>query len=78
VTLVRSVRVNKAAIRQARELAGFTQEQVAQRIGVDRSAVGFWESEKSPKQPRGANFKALCRVLKAKPSDLLAVSDEAA
>ncbi|WP_366526323.1 helix-turn-helix transcriptional regulator [Mycobacterium sp.] len=75
---MRSVRVNKAAIRRTRELAGYTQGQVAKRIGVDRSAVCHWESERSPKQPTGTHFKALCRVLRVKPESLLAGCDEAA
>ena len=31
-------------IRQARELAGFTQEKLAETIGVSRTAVSRWES----------------------------------
>lgn len=39
-----------AALAAARVNAGFTQTEAARRLGVDQSAVSFWESGK--KRPR--------------------------
>ncbi|WP_370648245.1 helix-turn-helix transcriptional regulator [Amycolatopsis sp. FU40] len=57
-------------------MAGLTQEHLARKVHVDRSAVAHWEAGRF--QPDAPNFKALCRVLKVKPSDLLVVPDDQA
>ncbi|WP_027944237.1 helix-turn-helix transcriptional regulator [Amycolatopsis taiwanensis] len=73
---MRSTTIDGRKVQQAREFAGLTQEGLGKKIGVDRSTVSFWES--GTKSPRGANFRALCKVLKVKPSDLVASNDQAA
>lgn len=59
---MRSVRVLGLALKMAREMAGYTQEQVADRLGIDRSNIAHWESEKRPDQPNAAHFKALVEL----------------
>lgn len=71
---MRSLTVDGAKLRRARELAGLYQVDLANEIGVDRSAVAYWES--GTYQPSGPNFLALCRVLQVDQADLLAVDDE--
>ncbi|MFF4600605.1 helix-turn-helix transcriptional regulator [Amycolatopsis sp. NPDC001319] len=68
--------VDGAKLKVAREMAGLTQERLAQKLHVDRSAVAHWEAGRF--QPDAPNFKALCRVLKAKPEQLLVVPDDRA
>lgn len=58
-------------IRILREQIGITQKQLAQAIGVDASAVSFWESGKT--QPTVANLVRIAEVLKCKPGDLFTV-----
>jgi DNA-binding XRE family transcriptional regulator len=71
VAHMRSLKIDGPALKRAREMAGYTQEQVASRIGVDRSTVGHWESTKRPDQPSAPRFKLLCRVLKVERESLL-------
>ncbi|MBK1785104.1 helix-turn-helix transcriptional regulator [Prauserella cavernicola] len=74
---MRSTSVDGTAIRRSRELAGFTQDELARKLSVDRSAVGHWEAGRQSPSP--GNFKALCRVLRVKRESLLAaVHDRAA
>lgn len=58
----------------ARLTAGFTQKEAAARLGVDQSAVSFWESGK--KTPRGALLPSIARLYGCTVDDLL--SDKAA
>ena len=48
-------------IKQGRETAGLSQEELAEKIGVSRQAVSKWELGLS--EPRGANRNALCELL---------------
>ena len=68
--------VSGAAIKRARELAGYTQEAFAQRLGVARPTLANWESPDPKRQPNAANFRALHRALKVKPESLLVVPDD--
>jgi transcriptional regulator with XRE-family HTH domain len=68
--------VDGQAVKQARELAGFTQAALAKKLGVDRSSIAYWES--STRQPSAANFKKLCRLLGVGRDSLLVVSDDRA
>ncbi|OLT46470.1 hypothetical protein BJF85_16630 [Saccharomonospora sp. CUA-673] len=71
--------MNGPAVKRAREMAGLTQGELAATLGVDRSTVGHWESTRRPDEPSAPNFKRLCKVLRVKAADLLAVpSDKAA
>lgn len=42
------IRAISRGIREARERAGLTQEQLAARLGVRQSAVSHWERDKNP------------------------------
>lgn len=45
----------------ARKKAGLTQKELAEKLGVDQSAVSFWEAGKHA--PRGAKLLRLADVL---------------
>lgn len=70
--------VSGPQIKQWRELRGLTQEQLADRLGIARPTLANWESTDPRRQPTATNFKALCRVLRVKASELLVVSDDTA
>lgn len=44
------------ALKQAREDAGLTQEQVAEKLGVSRVTVTLWEGKAEVKQPKADRF----------------------
>lgn len=50
-------------LREARSAAGFTQEQLAERLGLTRSAVGQWESEKLRTCPSTEHLQSLADQL---------------
>lgn len=56
-------------IRQARERAGLSQKQIAEALGIDQSAVSFWETGKS--EPTLHNLRRLADILGCRPADLL-------
>lgn len=51
------------AIKEARERAGLTQTEVAERLGISRNAISLWESNKS--RPATANLLRLEHILQA-------------
>ena len=55
-------------IKQKRLDAGMTQKELAQKVGVDQSAVALWESGIGPKRSRLSDVAA---VLKCTVSELL-------
>ena len=57
-------------LREAREKAGLTQEQLAFQAGVDRTYVSQLENDK--KSPTVATLLLLCSAMKVLPSKLLA------
>ena len=57
-------------LREAREKAGLTQEQLAFQAGVDRTYVSQLENDK--KSPTVATLFRLCSAMKVSPSKLLA------
>lgn len=63
-------------LRRERELAGMRQQDLADKIGVDRSAVACWE--RGVRQPGSARFAALCDALNLDPADLLNQTESAA
>ncbi len=63
-------------IRELRELAGMTQQQVADSMGVLQSAVSNWESEVA--LPRARQLPLLARVLGCSIDELFAQDPEAA
>ena len=60
-------------IRQARELAGLTQEQLAERIGVSRTAVVRWESGET--DPTIDHLIEMTTVLRVSADYLLGTGD---
>jgi transcriptional regulator with XRE-family HTH domain len=48
-------------LRELREQAGLTQEQLAERVGVKRDAVARWESGR--REPGWSSILALCKAL---------------
>lgn len=70
--------VSGALLRRARELAGHTQEALAELVGVERPTVANWESPDPKRQPGAANFKKLCEVLGRQPEELLVSRDDQA
>lgn len=71
-----TLKVDGPGIKATREMRGLTQEAVATKIGVDRSAIAHWETSKT--QPNAENYRDLCKVLKVKPETLLVVPDDQA
>ena len=63
-------------IRELLELAGITQQQVADSMGVLQSAVSNWESEVA--LPRARQLPLLARVLGCSIDELFAQDPEAA
>lgn len=57
------------AFLSAREKAGLTQREVAEKIGVDQSAVSFWETGKTA--PRAALLKKLSELYGCTVDELL-------
>ena len=57
-------------IKQARLEKGFTQEELAERVGVKKSAVAKWENGRVSEIKR-SNLKALADALGLRPSQLL-------
>lgn len=57
------------SIRQARMNAGYSQEKLAQEIGVVQPAVAMWESGKQ--YPTVTNLKKLSKVLNCSIDELL-------
>jgi transcriptional regulator with XRE-family HTH domain len=53
-------------LKQAREDAGLTQEQVADELGVSRVTVTLWEGKAEVKKPKADRFlKAVAALSKA-------------
>jgi transcriptional regulator with XRE-family HTH domain len=48
-------------LRELREAAGLTQEQLAERVGVKREAIARWEANR--REPGWSNVVALARAL---------------
>lgn len=62
-------------IRQARLEKGYTQEELAEMVGVKKSAVAKWENGRVSEIKR-SNLKMLAESLGLKPSDLFGWSEE--
>lgn len=56
-------------IKQARLKAGLSQEQLAQKIGVSRSAVAMWETNNAA--PTASKLLKISKILKCKIETLL-------
>jgi transcriptional regulator with XRE-family HTH domain len=57
----------------AREKAGMTQNEVAKALGVNQSAVSFWESGRN--QPRGKQMVKLAKLYGVTVDELLREDD---
>ena len=60
-------------IRLARERAGYTQEKVAEKVGVSRSAVSRWEQGEI--EPKVQNLVAVAALLNVSTDYLLGIED---
>lgn len=60
-------------IRLARERAGYTQEKVAEKVGVSRSAVSRWEQGEI--EPKVQNLVAIAALLNVSTDYLLGIGD---
>lgn len=60
--------VTTVNIKKAREKAGLTQQELADKLGVGQSAVAMWESQKA--LPRTDKLPVLAKVLKSSVSAL--------
>lgn len=58
----------------AREKAGMTQNEVAKALGVNQSAVSFWESGRN--QPRGKQMVKLAKLYGVTVDELLREEDD--
>ena len=61
-------------IREARKKCGFSQEQLAEKLSVSRSAIAKWETDKG--LPDVGNLKMLARLLSVSVDQLLDETDE--
>lgn len=61
--------VTTVNIKKAREKAGLTQQELADKLGVGQSAVAMWESQKA--LPRTDKLPVLAKILKCSVSALL-------
>lgn len=68
---MRTRKVIAFRIKEAREAAGLTQIELAEKVGVDRSAVAHWESDTSKAEPSAARFKQLVAALDVEAESLL-------
>lgn len=55
------ISMNRMTIKAARVNAGYTQEELANKLGVHRLTISSWESEPSTMKIKDA--EALCKVL---------------
>lgn len=53
--------VKTTSIKKKRLDAGITQKELAERVGVDQSAVALWESGTGPKRSRLSEVAAVLR-----------------
>lgn len=58
------------SFKKAREKSGLTQQDLATALGVDQSAVCFWETGKT--QPRAKLLPKIAEILHCSVDDLLA------
>lgn len=56
-------------LKLARMRAGYTQKEVAERLGISESLVAKWETGRS--RPQGERLKALAELLAARPEELV-------
>ena len=56
-------------LKQLRRKRAFTQEELAERVGVHESTIRLWEQGK--REPRSSDIKKLCEVLNCTEAELL-------
>lgn len=71
VARMRTRKVIGTAIQEAREAAGLTQQELAAKVGVDRTTLAHWESPTSKTEPGAAAFKRLVAALDVPAESLL-------
>ncbi len=62
-------------IRELRISNAYTQAQLAEKVGVDTSAVSLWENDIN--EPKGSNIARLARVFRVSADYILGLEDEA-
>jgi len=68
--ITRSERICRA-FKSAQAAKGYTQEDVAKRLRVDRSTISRWYN--SADEMSVGNFRLLCQVLTISPEDILSI-----
>ena len=58
-------------IQKARERAGYSQDDLADKLGVHRTTIGKWESNKA--QPSIENYEKMSEILKVSPIWLMSI-----
>lgn len=61
-------------IKEAREKRGITQRELAEELGVDQSAISFWEAGKT--HPRASMLPRLTKALGCSLDELFAEKEE--
>ncbi len=68
--ITRAVKICRA-FKAAQISKGYTQADIAKRLGVNRSTVSRWYH--SPDEMSVGSFRLLCTVLAIEPADILAI-----
>ena len=68
--VTRSDRICRA-FKTAQAAKGYTQADVAKRLGVDRSTISRWYN--APDEMSIGNFRLLCQVLSIPPQDIFSI-----
>lgn len=59
----------KVTLKAARVNSGYTQAEVAKKIGVSKTSVVNWENGTA--EPKTSHFKALCEIYSASAEDII-------
>ena len=65
-------KINKVQLRRVRRLRGYTQQQLAQLVGVGSSTLGMYEQGR--RNPKRETLHRLCEVLQVSPEYLTAAA----
>ena len=66
----------KLTLKQARLMAGITQEDAGKLVGVGRDTIASWEMERS--YPDIICFRKLCKVYSVQTDDIIFLSNKSA
>ncbi len=65
-------KINKVQLRRVRRLRGYTQQELAQLVGVGSSSLGMYEQGR--RNPKRETLRRLCEVLQVSLEDLTAAT----